>query len=98
MEQWTERAAEQLRLLVLMLARTVDPGEIVFGGSLPLALQERIRERLLAGELGEDFLVEAPEISVTGMSSMMHRGAATIPLYRTMTPGHYPGRALKGWR
>ena len=97
-EQWTERAAEQLRLLVLVLARTVDPGEIVLGGSLPLPLQKRIRETLLTGELGEDFLVEAPEISVTGMSSLMHRGAATIPLYRTMTPGHYPGRALKGWR
>ncbi|WP_045392918.1 ROK family transcriptional regulator [Falsirhodobacter sp. alg1] len=97
-EEWVEQAAEQLRMLVLMLARTVDPGEIVIGGTLPVVLQERMRMRILEGSLGEDFLVEAPEISVTPHSALMHRGAATIPLYRTMTPGHYPGRALKGWR
>lgn len=95
---WVDRAAEQLRMLVLMLARTLDPGEIVIGGTLPTALQERMRQRILEGSLGEDFLVEAPEISVTPHSALMHRGAATIPLYRTMTPGHYPGRVLKGWR
>lgn len=96
--EWVDRAAEQLRMLVLVLARTVDPGEIVFGGALPRALQDRLCARIMADSLGEDFLVEAPELSVTSLSGMMHRGAATIPLYRTMTPGHYPGRALKGWR
>lgn len=95
---WVERASEQLRMLSLMLARTLDPAEIVFGGSLPHALIEELVERIRGDSLGENFDVEAPMISVSNVDEFMHRAAATIPLYRAMTPGHYNGRAIKGWQ
>lgn len=94
---WIERAAEQLRMLSLVLARTLDPSEIIFGGSLPGPIIAALVARIKDGSLGENFDVEAPEISVSHVNDFMHRAAATIPLYRAMNPSHYNGRAIKGW-
>lgn len=96
--RWLERATDQLRMLSLTVARTVDPGAIVFGGSLPDWILTRIVERLGSLEtLGEDFFVEPPAIRKSLLSDVPHLGAATIPIYRASTPSYYSGRALKGW-
>lgn len=97
-QRWLERATDQLRMLSLTVARTLDPGAIVFGGSLPDWILTHIVERLGSLEtLGEDFFVEPPAISKSLLSDVPHLGAATIPIYRATTPSYYSGRALKGW-
>lgn len=96
--EWLGRATDQLRALALIVARTLDPSAIVFGGSLPDWLLAEIVRRLGSlKSLGEDFFVEPPEIRKSDLSEVPHLGAATIPLYRAMTPSYYSGRALKGW-
>lgn len=96
--EWLERATDQLRVLTLTIARTMDPGTIVFGGSLPDWIITRIVEQIGSLEiLGEDFFVEPPTIEKSALSDRPHLGAATIPIYRTTTPSYYSGRALKGW-
>ncbi|WP_209015002.1 ROK family transcriptional regulator [Roseibium limicola] len=95
---WLDRATDQLRVLSLTVARTLDPTAIVFGGSLPDWIIRHFVEHLGSLEiLGEDFHVEPPEIRLSAMSDKPHLGAATIPLYRATTPSYYSGRALKGW-
>ncbi|TYC63101.1 ROK family transcriptional regulator [Stappia sp. BW2] len=96
--EWLDRATDQLRGLALTVARTLDPGAIVFGGSLPDWIIQHFVQHLGSLEiLGEDFHVEPPEIRLSDMSDKPHLGAATIPLYRATTPSYYSGRALKGW-
>jgi predicted NBD/HSP70 family sugar kinase len=96
--QWLERATDQLRMLSLTVARTLDPGAIVFGGVLPDWILRRIVDQLGSLEtLGEDFFVEPPSIRKSRLSDVPHLGAATIPIYRAATPSYYSGRALKGW-
>lgn len=98
MVEWLERASDQLRALTLIVARTLDPSAIVFGGSLPDWIISHIVERLGSLEtLGEDFFVEPPDIHKSELSEVPHLGAATIPIYRATTPSYYSGRALKGW-
>ena len=95
---WLERATDQLRLLSLTVARTMDPAAIIFGGSLPDWILEHIVGRIGSLDiLGEDFFVEPPEIRKSIMSDLPHLGAASIPIYRATTPSYYSGRALKGW-
>lgn len=96
--QWLERATDQLRMLSLTVARTLDPGAIIFGGVLPDWILRRIVRELESLEtLGEDFFVEPPSIRQSRLSDVPHLGAATIPIYRAATPSYYSGRALKGW-
>lgn len=96
--EWTERAADQLRWLCLVITRMLDLEAIVIGGTLPPWLLAGLVERLQQAEtLGEDFFLNKPDIRLSQFSATPQLGASAIPIYHAMHPTGYDGPVIKGW-
>jgi predicted NBD/HSP70 family sugar kinase len=95
---WRERAAEQLRWLCLVIARTYAPDAIVIGGTLhPDLIQGFIDAISGAPQLGEDFHVAPPRILRAARDNLPQLGAAALPIHDVLSPATYRGQARKGW-
>ena len=95
---WKQRAADQLKWLCLVIARTYDPQTIVIGGTLPVSLLGYFVGRLNEpGELGEDYFLPKPNIVRAERDQLPELGAAAIPIHQLTNPTAYAGKVGKGW-
>ncbi len=95
---WRKNAAEQMRWLCLVIARTYAPEAIVIGGTLHPKLIEGFIEHVTADpQLGEDFHVAPPVILRATRDNLPQLGAAALPVHGFMSPATYRGHAIKGW-
>jgi predicted NBD/HSP70 family sugar kinase len=93
---WRERAAEQLRWLCLVIARTFAPDAIVVGGTLHPSLIEAMLDEIRgADRLGEDFFVAPPKILRAERDSLPQLGAAALPIHEIFNPATFTGAASK---
>lgn len=84
---WAQRAAQQLRWLCLVIARTFAPEAIVIGGSMPPALIAGFIDRINSADmLGEDFFVQPPRILRAEQDRHPELGAAVLPVHDLFTP------------
>jgi predicted NBD/HSP70 family sugar kinase len=97
-QDWRARAAEQLRWLCLVIARTFAPDAIVIGGTLHPRLIEGFIEAITAAPvLGEDFHVPPPRILRAARDNLPQLGAAALPIHDLLSPATYRGPARTGW-
>lgn len=95
---WRENAAEQVRWLCLVIARTYAPDAIVIGGTLHRNLIDGFIDHVAADpQLGEDFHVAPPPILRAQRDNLPQLGAAALPIHDFMSPSTYRGQAIKGW-
>ncbi|EAR52748.1 hypothetical protein OG2516_00939 [Oceanicola granulosus HTCC2516] len=95
---WRAHAAEQLRWLCLVIARTYAPDAIVIGGTLHPALIEGFIAHIASDPaLGEDFHIAPPRILRATRDTLPQLGAAALPIHDFMSPSTFRGPAVKGW-
>ncbi|WP_112322171.1 ROK family transcriptional regulator [Oceanibium sediminis] len=95
---WRAQAAEQMRWLCLVIARTYAPDAIVIGGTLhPEIIKGFISHIQDAPNLGEDFFVTPPRILAAEQDSLPQLGAAALPIHEIFNPATFEGQASKGW-
>jgi len=93
---WRERAAEQLRWLCLVIARTFAPNAIVIGGTLHPGLIEGFIDHISSQpRLGEDFLIPPPRILRAMRDDLPQMGAAALPIHHLMNPATFAGQVSK---
>ena len=97
--RWVSETAQQLVPLLMAVEYLLDPQAFVLGGSLPSPLANTLLERLvtLTKELRSPAKPHAPEF-LRGASGddALAVGAATLPLYQSLSPDVMPGRFSKG--
>jgi predicted NBD/HSP70 family sugar kinase len=94
---WRARAAEQLRWLCLVIARTFAPDAIVIGGTLHPALIGGMIDALRQAEsLGEDYFVPPPLILRAERDTLPQLGAAALPIHEIFHPATFSGMASRG--
>lgn len=95
-QQWRSRAAEQLRWLCLVIARTFAPDAIVVGGTLhPRLIEDMLDMIRNADRLGEDYFVSAPRILRAEQDRLPQIGAAALPIHEIFNPATFSGAASK---
>jgi predicted NBD/HSP70 family sugar kinase len=96
--RWRDHAAEQVRWLSLVIARTFAPEAIVIGGTLHPALIDGFIEKIASRpSLGEDFFVAPPGFLRATRDNLPQLGAAALPIHDVMSPATYRGQAIRGW-
>ena len=94
--EWCERAADQLRWLCLVIARTFAPDAIVVGGTLHPALIGDMLDRVMSAEnLGEDYFVTPPQILRAEQDQLPQLGAAALPVHEIFNPSTFTGLVSK---
>lgn len=97
-EEWRQMAAEQMRWLCLVIARTFAPDAIVVGGTLhPEIIRGFVAYVQDAENLGEDYFVKPPRILRAEQDALPQLGAAVLPIHDLLNPAAYAGQASKGW-
>lgn len=96
-EEWQQRASEQLRWLCLVIARTFAPEAIVLGGTLhPDIIDGFLADIGSGASLGEDFHLDPPRLLRASRDQEPQLGPASLPVHAVLSPSAYKGQARKG--
>lgn len=97
-QEWRDRATDQMRWLCLVIARTFAPQAIVIGGTLHSAIIDGFIREIATGDgLGEEFDVTPPRIIRATRDHLPQLGPAALPVHFVLNPATYKGNVSKGW-